>query len=202
MTSPRCQSYSCKGLLVHRDRIGPGEIFRRGGIEITKPDRIAFDLARRAPTLTERVAAVDALAYNCKIDLADVMMLRHRHLGARHGGEVAEVLRLADRRAESPMESRARMALVLGGMPPLAVQYPVVIRGRRYYLDLAYPEQRIAIEYDGADHRTQQRARRDLEREAALVSAGWRILRFDAYVVLFEPERIVAEVRAKLAAAA
>jgi very-short-patch-repair endonuclease len=48
----------------------------------------------------------------------------------------------------------------------------------------------------------QQRARRDLEREAALVSAGWRVLRFDAYVVLFAPERIVAEVRAELAAAA
>jgi very-short-patch-repair endonuclease len=31
--------------------------------------------------------------------------------------------------------------------------------------------------------------------------AGWRVLRFDAYVVLFAPERIVAEVRAELAAA-
>ena len=38
-------------------------------------------------------------------------------------------------------------------------------------------------------------------REAALVSAGWRVLRFDAYVVLFAPARIVAEVRAELAAA-
>lgn len=100
------------------------------------------------------------------------------------------------------MESRARMALVLGGLPPPAVQHPVVVRGRRYYLDLAYPDLKVAVEYDGADHRTQQRARRDLEREAALVSAGWRILRFDAYVVLFAPERIVAEVRAELAAAA
>jgi very-short-patch-repair endonuclease len=92
------------------------------------------------------------------------------------------------------------MALVLGGLPP-AVQHPVVIRGRRYYLELAYPDLLVAVEYDGADHRTQQRARRDLEREAALVSAGWRILRFDAYVVLFEPERLVAEVRADLVAA-
>ena len=67
-------------------------------------------------------------------------------------------------------------------------------------VDLAYPRAHLAIEYDGADHRTQQRARRDLEREAALAAAGWRILRFDAWVVLFAPERIVAEVRAELAA--
>ena len=199
LTAPRCQSYECTGLRVHRDRVGPDEITRVGGVAVTTPERTAFDLARWAPTLTERVTAVDALAHE-GVDLADVTVLRHRHLGARHGGGVPEVLRLADRRSESPMESRARMALVLGGLPP-AVQHPVVIRGRRYYLDLAYPHRRIAVEYDGADHRTQQRARRDLEREAALVSAGWRILRFDAYVVLFAPERIVAEVRAELAAA-
>jgi very-short-patch-repair endonuclease len=200
LTTPRCQSYRCDGLRVHRDRIDPEEITNVGGIAVTTPTRTAFDLARWAPTLTERVTAVDALAHHRDVDPADVTVLRHRHLGARHGGEVAEVLRLTDRRAESPMESRARVALVLGGLPP-AVQHPVVVRGRRYYLDLAYPDLRIAVEYDGADHRTPQRARRDLEREAALVSAGWRILRFDAVVVLFAPHRLVAEVRAELAAA-
>jgi very-short-patch-repair endonuclease len=201
LTAPRCQSYRCTGLRVHRDRSAPDEIIGVDGVAVTTPERTAFDLARWAPTLTERVAAVDALAYRRRVDIADVTILRHRHLGARHGGEVAEVLRLTDRRAESPMESRARMALVLGGLPSPAVQHPVVIRNRRYYLDLAYPHRRVAIEYDGADHRTQQRARRDLEREAALASAGWRVLRFDAHVVLFAPERIVAEVRAELAAA-
>ena len=109
------------------------------------------------------------------------------------------------------MESRVRMALHLGGLPAPAVQHPVVVRNERYRLDLAYPEARLAIEYDGADHRGQRRARRDLLREAALVAAGWKILRFyprkgsigvgfDADVVLFRPERIVAEVRAELAA--
>jgi very-short-patch-repair endonuclease len=75
----------------------------------------------------------------------------------------------------------------------------VLTRGVRYYLDLAYPDVLLAIEYDGEDHRRQERARRDLLREAALTSAGWKILRFDADVVLFRPERIVAEVRAELA---
>jgi len=199
LTTPHRQSYQCDGLRVHRDRIEPEEITRVGGIAVTTPERTAFDLARWAPTLTERVTAVDALAHHRGVDLADVRVLRNRHLGAHHGGEVAGVLRLVDRRAASPMESRARMALVLAGLPP-AVQHPVVIRGRRYYLDLAYPDLRIAVEYDGADHRTQERARRDLEREAALVSAAWRVLRFDAHVVLFAPERIVAAVRAELAA--
>ena len=44
------------------------------------------------------------------------------------------------------MESRARMALHLGGLPAPAVQHPVLARGARYYLDLAYPHVRLAIE--------------------------------------------------------
>jgi very-short-patch-repair endonuclease len=56
------------------------------------------------------------------------------------------------------------------------------------------------VEYDGADHRAQRRARRDLVREAALAAAGWRVLRFDADVVLFRPDRVTAAVRAELAA--
>lgn len=193
------ENYRCAGLRVRRERLGPGETQTLDGVVITTPARAALDLARWAPTLTERIAAVDALAHVCRLDLGDVLVLRNRHLGGWGGRDVSAVLALVDPRAESPMESRARVALVLAGMPP-EVQYPVELRGRRYRLDLAFPEQRIAVEYDGADHRTQRRARLDLAREAALTAAGWRILRFDAYEVLFRPDRIVAAVRAALAA--
>lgn len=74
--------------------------------------------------------------------------------------------------------------------------------GRRYRLDLAYPRHRLAVEYDGAEHRLQAQARLDLVREADLVAAGWRVLRFDACTVLGRPDRIVADVRAELAARA
>jgi hypothetical protein len=192
--------YSCAGIHVRRERLGTDETDRCGATTITTPGRTAFDLARWAPDLTERVAAVDALAYSRTIDLDALRVLRNRHLGVRRGGGIAAVLALVDPRSESPMESRARMALHLGGLPPPAVQHPVIARGVRYRLDLAYPEVLLAVEYDGADHRTQQRARRDLVREAALTALGWHILRFDADVVLFRPDRLAAVVRAELAA--
>jgi len=71
-------------------------------------------------------------------------VLRNRHLGVRHGSRVAPVLALVNANAESPMESRMRMAMHLGGLPAPAVHYLVVTRGARYYLDLAYPEIRLA----------------------------------------------------------
>ena len=192
--------YRCPGLQVHRERLGCGETGWCGATPVTVPGRIAFDLARWAPSLTERVVAVDALLHSCPVTPDHVRALRNRHLGASGGGVVAAVLALVDPRAESPMESRTRMALHLGGLPAPALQHPVLARGTCYYLDLAYPEARLAIEYDGADHRTQRRARRDLVREAALTALGWHILRFDADVVLFRPDHVAAVVRAELAA--
>jgi very-short-patch-repair endonuclease len=190
--------YLCAGIRVRRERYSEQEARMIGATPVATADRVAYDLARWAPTLTERVAAVDALAHQCGVTPADVMVLRHRHLGAHGGRDVAETLALVDARAESPMESRIRVPLVLAGLPP-EVQYPLVLRGRRYRLDLAYPGQRMAVEYDGDDHRTQRRARSDLVREAALAAAGWRVLRFDADEVLFRPDRLVAAVRAELA---
>lgn len=190
-------NYRCAGLRVRRERLGPGETQTVAGTLVTSPVRTAFDLSRWPPGVVERVAAVDALAFHRGVQPADVVVLRHRHLGAHGARDLLEVLTLVDPRAESPMESRVRVALVLGGLSP-EVQYPVELRGRRYRLDLAYPRYRVAVEYDGDDHRGQRRARRDLAREAALTAAGWQVLRFDADEVLFRPDRIVAAVRAEL----
>ena len=96
----------CDGLRVHRERIDSDEITWLGPTPITTSDRVAFDLARWAPDLTERVAAVDALAHFCKVDPDAVRALRNRHLGVHHGAVIAQVLAFADADAgaESPME--------------------------------------------------------------------------------------------------
>jgi very-short-patch-repair endonuclease len=192
--------YRCAGLSVHRDRFDPAAetVLLPGGGSVTTPDRTAYDLVRWAPSLVERVVAVDTLLHCCRIGPDAVRVLRRRYLGSYGSPWIREVLALTDRRSESPMESRVRVALVLGGLPP-QVQYPVVVNGRRYRLDLAYPAQKVAVEYDGGTHRLQARARRDLVREADLTAAGWKVLRFDAHVVMSRPGRIVAEVRAELA---
>lgn len=64
-------------------------------------------------------------------------------------------------------------------------------------LDLAYPELLLAIEYDGREHRTQERAMRDLLRQAHLTRAGWDVLRFRAADVLRRPRWVAARVRAE-----
>jgi hypothetical protein len=186
------------GLVVRRDLLYPGEITRIGVSLLTAPVRTAFDLARWAPNLTEKVVAVDTLAHQCGFRPQAVQTLRSDHLGARGSRDLLRVLQLVDARSESPMESRIRLALVLGNLPAPAVQHPVTGHGRSFRLDLAYPEVRLAVEYDGGEHRTPERARRDLAREAVLTQLGWTILRFAAGTVLYRPTQVVAKVRAEL----
>jgi very-short-patch-repair endonuclease len=88
-----------------------------------------------------------------------------------------------------------RLPLVLAGLPP-CVQYPVTIDGRSFRLDLAYPSARLGVEYDGRHHRTPEQALRDLERQALLTAAGWKIIRFTAAEV-HQPHLMLARVRAE-----
>ena len=65
-------------------------------------------------------------------------------------------------------------------------------------LDLAYPERRLGVEYEGDHHRGRGVFAHDLRRMNALRALGWTVLRFGASDVFGHPGRIVVQVRAML----
>jgi very-short-patch-repair endonuclease len=185
---PRERHLRMRGLLVRRTRLDEWDTRTVGMIAVTTPTRTAFDLARN-PDRTEAVVGVDALLRRGVIDLDEV----RRYLRARAGwpgaDRAAHAIDLA-RPAESPMETRLRLLLVDGGCPTPNVQYVV----GRYRLDLAYPQLKLGIEYDGDHHRERAVFRRDVERLNALRAHGWTVLRFTADDVLRRPALVVAQV--------
>jgi very-short-patch-repair endonuclease len=186
-----------RGLVVRHDELAADEVAEAHRCAVTGPARTAYDLARRLP-LVEAVVALDALAYAKRFAPADVLVLARRHLGSRGSARLPEVVALSTRLAESPMESRIRMALHVAGLPPPVLQHPV----GPYRLDMAYPELMVAVEYDGREHLDPDRALRDLHRATYLGRRGWTVLRFRAAVVLGRPWRIAADVRDALRRAA
>jgi len=107
-------------------------------------------------------------------------------------------LSLADPRAESPRETALRLLLVAAGLPRPESQ--VEVRdGVRFVarLDLAWPQARVAIEYDGAHHRGFLQHSRDLERHNALRALGWIVIQVDARL-MSQPDRLVALVHRAL----
>jgi very-short-patch-repair endonuclease len=97
----------------------------------------------------------------------------------RPGGPVLRQLveaRIDGRRpTESEMETRLLQAIRKAGLPEPERQYEVWDGGRFVgRVDLAYPEARVAIEYDSNEHHTGRVAtRRDRARRHELIAAGW-----------------------------
>ncbi|MET0190042.1 MAG: DUF559 domain-containing protein [Pseudonocardia sediminis] len=187
------------GVRVRRDALHPGEITEAGGVRVTSRLRTAFDLARWLPP-DEGVVAVDALARG---EFAPDLLMNFaaRYTGLRGVRRVTDVLALADPRSGSPPETRLRLILLRGGLPRPVPQHPVLDDGRRraVWIDLAYPEHRLGVEYDGGDHfATPQRAREDAQRHTRLVAAGWRVLRYTSDEMRDEPHRIVDDVHRAL----
>lgn len=180
------------GLLVRRERLTPDDVMDVRGIRTTTPVRTAFDLARRGG-LVERVVAVDALARRHRFAPDQLLHLTVRYRGARGVDRIPEVLAHADRRSGSPMETRLRMVIVQGGLPRPEAQWVVQDPRTRtaVWLDLAYPERRIAIEYEGGGHADADAVLRDVGRYTALVDKGWRVYRYTKFDVLRNPDKIV-----------
>jgi hypothetical protein len=187
-----------RGLLVHRAALAPDEVLQIDGALVTTAIRTAYDLARRlGPVdLVESVVALDALARVGCFPPADVLRFAQRYPRARGRRTLAAAAALADARSGSPMETRHRLVLVLRGLPRPEAQYPVLDdrRRRAVWLDLACPEQRIGIEYEGADHCRPERVLRDAGRYTWLVDERWRMYRFTKYEVYREPDEIAATV--------
>jgi very-short-patch-repair endonuclease len=101
-----------------------------------------------------------------------------RQSGSRGIVRARQILKWADGAAESPMESRTRLRILDSHLPTPQVQWWVFDSAGQpiYRLDLAWPEYKVGLEYDGVDHLDRVRQRRDLERRAWLAAAGWRVL--------------------------
>lgn len=68
---------------------------------------------------------------------------------ARQRADLRRVVALSDAGAESAMESRTRLLLTLVGLRGMVSQHVIVTGGRTWRIDLAFPDRRVAIEYDG-----------------------------------------------------
>ncbi len=188
-------------LLVRRGCVTDDETCAAGGCRVTGPLRTAWDLARRLP-LVHAVVAVDALARRGRFDPSTLLAYRAVAPGARLCRSLDRVVALADPRAESVMESQLRLNLVLGGLPAPSVQYQVLdphgfVLAR---VDLAYPDAKLAVEYDGSTHFTDLRSRADRRRDLSLSDLGWHTMRLTYVDVDGNPPTTRHRIAALLAA--
>lgn len=99
--------------------------------------------------------------------------------------------------AWSPRETTTRLQLVRGGLPEPVLNTDVVDVAGRFLacLDMAYPEYRVAVEYQGELHHNSYA--RDIERVERLRAAGWIVIQVSR-VLAANPAELVCRVGAAL----
>ena len=94
----------------------------------------------------------------------------------------------------TPSEA-ALWPLIQGGQTGAWFRRQVVVGGS-YIADFVAPCARLVVEVDGAYHARRRPA--DARRDRTLTRLGYRVLRLDAELVLRQPEKAVALIRAAL----
>jgi very-short-patch-repair endonuclease len=189
---------------------GPAILHRSGDLvdrDITVIEGIAATNAIR--TVLDLGAVVSALALESALHrglhsgLIDFDQLVTRFFEvARRGrngvGPLRPILQAHDP-AMAPAESDLEVLLLRilrdGGLPPPVRQHRITVGGRRYRIDVAYPDLMIAIEGDGFGiHTERNRWESGMDRQNEIVLDEWMVLRFSWRKLCTEPGDVVRQV--------
>jgi hypothetical protein len=163
------------GLMVHQ-RLG-APLVRIDGRLATAPAWTAVEVARslRRP---RALATLDAALRVEACTIEDLRKAIEEQKGRRGIVNVRELLEHADGRAESPMESEARLVFIDGGLPMPELQYEIVDRcGDLWRTDFAWPDAKLVAEYESMEwHVTPEALRHDRMKVARLQECGYTVV--------------------------
>ncbi len=182
---------------VHRLALEADDVTHRWAHPVTSPARTWRDLAGVLEPAALLAVSDQLVASHCSPP--DLERQLARRPAGRGSARARAVLPLADPRAESPMESVLRWLLHVARLPRPELQ--VDIRDGSGFVgraDMAWPDRRVLVEFDGDLHRGRDVFVQDLRRQNRLVAAGWTVLRFTSADVLGRPDDVVAAIRAAL----
>lgn len=176
-----------------RVRVLPGTVRLR----MTAPVQTVVDCALELPLL-EAVVVCDSALRARAVTIDQLRRASVALPGVGGARQLRRVLELCDPRSGSVLESVLRVRLVLGGIGGFTTQAVLETLPRVLRVDFCFEEQRLVIETDGA--RWHADTARDQARDNRLAVLGWRVLRVTWAQVLHEPEQVLADVHAALAA--
>ena len=98
------------------------------------------------------------------------------------------------------MESEARLVMLDHGLPRPELQYTVMGRsGERWRVDFAWPQARVAAEYESVDwHAGRSAMLRDKSRFSGVQDAGWTIIPIVVDDVRRNPARLAERIARQL----
>jgi hypothetical protein len=126
------------------------------------------------------VARLDALAHATALSAGDVEPLIIRYRGSRGAKRARDAIALMAAGGTSPKETWLRLLVIDNGLPKPQAQL-MIHNGDHYplaYLDLGWRKYKVALEYDGDQHRKDRKQYlKDISRLRMLEHLGWIVVR-------------------------
>lgn len=202
VATPPGRQARLSGLRHHRrSTLHPSDVTRHRGLPLTSSARTLVDIAGRVPLVGLERAVNDALRRKL-VRLQDLRAC-HERIDTGPGRRATVAMRriMAERSpgfdpGGSDRELWVMKVLARAGIRPPVQQHRVHLSHGYYDLDLAYPPELIALEFDGWDaHGTFLAFHGDRQRTRRLTAAGWRVLPITARTT---PAELVGDVSAAL----
>lgn len=186
------------GVITRNQRLDGDEVTHVARLPVTTPARTAYDMARQLPR-AKALVRLDALMHVTPFSVEEVLSLAKRYPGGRGLRRLRMVLPLVDGGSASPKETWLRLLLLDDGLPRPTTQIPVHESWRLIgILDMGWEKYKVAVEYDGDQHRTDRwQYVRDQRRLRELEAMGWIIIRV---IAEDRPVDVIRRVRQALAA--
>jgi very-short-patch-repair endonuclease len=182
VTVPHASRCQPAGVSVHRTRhLGRAEVRRHEGLPVTGPLRTLVDLAAvlAMRELEQAVAEAQALR----------LVPRRLPPAQPFPPALRALFDATPALTRSEAEERLLALVRKARLPAPRVNSRVA----GHEVDLQWPDRRLAVEVDGyAVHSHRRAFERDRIRDADLVAAGYRVLRFTWRQITQEPEAVVA----------
>ena len=193
------------GVVGHRVRVLPGEVIEIDGIPVSSPARTWLDLAHGLPlryviALGDQLIRIPrpeleprSLPYADKTGLR-LMILQHPNMkGVEKARLALDEMRVG---ADSFPETFLRLALLDAHLPEPELQVRLDPQDPwSPAADLGYREHRIAVQYDGAHHRSREQQSRDNRRDELFVTAGWSYFKPNADDLANDFQKLAARIK-------
>jgi very-short-patch-repair endonuclease len=189
------------GIRLHRVSLPRSDYTDFGGLLVTNRVRTVIDLLR-----TERLGVarnlLDRAVQLHWVQVADVERSIATGIGRAGNVQLRELLAGLEPGAEAESERRLHRLLRKAGLTGWVAQYPIRLAGRRCFVDVAFPDAKLAIEVDGrlAHDALSDRFEDDRERQNALIGTGWRVLRFTWRQLNDRPDWVLEQIVQHIAA--
>lgn len=197
ITIPSRQRARIPGIRVHDTQVsGRRHVTRLHAIPLTTPARTLCDLTASNSIGQVARALDDALRRRLTTLQRVERVFRDMATKGRRRSTIMRAL-LEERvpgfdPGESEQEAKLVRWIVGAGLPKPLQQHRVRIGRRTFRLDLAYPQYKLALEYDGWDtHRPRTAFDSDRERGNELRLAGWDVLHFTSRSTRHDVVRVV-----------